>query len=147
MRVRRLLSWLRSILFLAVALALAWYFAVRDGEPTRGETVRVSDPATVHVIDGDTFHYGSEKIRLANVDAPEINPPHCEREAVLGLRAKARLGELLGAGPFEMAAAGRDTDQYGRKLRIVTRDGRSVGDVLVAEGLARRSENGRRAWC
>ena len=41
----------------------------------------------------------------------------------------------------------RDEDQYGRKLRMVTRDGRSIGEVLVGEGLARRWEGSRRSWC
>lgn len=32
---------------------------------------------------------------------------------------------------------GRDEDKYGRKLRIVMRDGESLGGALVDEGLAR----------
>ena len=42
---------------------------------------------------------------------------------------------------------GRATDRYGRQLRVVTRGGRSLGDVLVAEGLARPWEGSRRPWC
>jgi endonuclease YncB( thermonuclease family) len=41
----------------------------------------------------------------------------------------------------------RDADRYGRKLRVVTRNGRSLGDILVAEGLARRWDGRRRSWC
>jgi endonuclease YncB( thermonuclease family) len=36
---------------------------------------------------------------------------------------------------------------YGRKLRILVRNGRSLGDTLVAEGLARRWDGARRSWC
>jgi endonuclease YncB( thermonuclease family) len=32
-------------------------------------------------------------------------------------------------------------------LRILTRGGQSLGAVLVAEGLARFYEGGRRSWC
>ena len=46
-----------------------------------------------------------------------------------------------------LAAADRDTDRYGRKLRVVERDGVSLGETLVAEGLARRWEGRRRPWC
>jgi endonuclease YncB( thermonuclease family) len=36
---------------------------------------------------------------------------------------------------------------YGRKLRVISRNGRSVADALVAEGLARRWDGARRSWC
>ena len=36
-----------------------------------------------------------------------------------------------------MTPFGRDEDRYGRKLRVVVRNGRSLGDQLVSEGLAR----------
>jgi endonuclease YncB( thermonuclease family) len=57
------------------------------------------------------------------------------------------LQALLNAGPFTLVAATRDQDQYGRKLRTVSRGGRSLGDVLVAEGLARRWNGPRGSWC
>jgi endonuclease YncB( thermonuclease family) len=41
----------------------------------------------------------------------------------------------------------RDADSYGRKLRLVLVDGRSVGDTLVGEGLARFYGGGKRPWC
>jgi endonuclease YncB( thermonuclease family) len=41
----------------------------------------------------------------------------------------------------------RDEDRYGRKLRILTRGGQSLGELLVEEGLARYYEGGRRSWC
>ena len=36
-----------------------------------------------------------------------------------------------------MTPFGRNEDRYGRKLRVVVRNGRSLGDWLVSEGLAR----------
>jgi hypothetical protein len=39
-----------------------------------------------------------------------------------------------------------DQGRYGRLLRIPVRDGQSVGDMLVAEGLA-RTRSGRREPC
>jgi micrococcal nuclease len=53
----------------------------------------------------------------------------------------------MNAGPFRLVAGGRDEDRYGRKLRTIARGGRSLGDMLVAEGLARRWDGGRRSWC
>ncbi|WP_454858520.1 thermonuclease family protein [Rhizobium binxianense] len=88
------------------------------------------------------------KIRVADIDAPETHPPRCEREARLGARATNRLLQLLNHGPFELRAwPGRDEDQYGRKLRVVIRHGRSLGDILVAEGIARTWTGRRLPWC
>jgi endonuclease YncB( thermonuclease family) len=100
------------------------------------------------VIDGDTFTVGGETIRIADIDAPETHPPRCEQEAKLGSQATRRLQELLNEGPFELAGWGnRDEDRYGRKLRTVSRDGLSLGAVLVSEGLAREWTGRRMPWC
>jgi endonuclease YncB( thermonuclease family) len=99
------------------------------------------------VVDGDTFWIDGEKIRIADIDAPETHPPRCAEEARLGSAATARLRELLNAGPMTLAVGDRDTDRYGRKLRIVTRGGASLGEKLVAEGLARRWGGRREPWC
>jgi micrococcal nuclease len=100
------------------------------------------------VIDGDTIRYGGVKIRLADIDTPEVFSPKCGSEAALGQQATERLLELINAGPFELVPAGsRDEDRYGRKLRTIERNGRSLGDTLIAEGLARRWDGARRSWC
>ncbi|MGE3306913.1 MAG: thermonuclease family protein, partial [Rhizobiaceae bacterium] len=36
---------------------------------------------------------------------------------------------------------------YGRLLRTVHRNDHSLGDTLIAEGLARPYDGGRRSWC
>jgi Micrococcal nuclease (thermonuclease) homologs len=100
------------------------------------------------VVDGDTFWYRGEKIRIADIDTPELSPPRCAREKTLGEAAKHELLAQLNAGAFEIATAGgRDTDRYGRKLRTVMRGGRSIGDELIAKGLARRWGGSRQGWC
>jgi micrococcal nuclease len=104
--------------------------------------------ANVRVIDGDTFDYAGVRIRIADIDTPEVRG-RCPYETALAARATARTRQLLAAGDFQLHAlpSGRDEDRYGRKLRIVTRGGRSVGDVLVAEGLARTWTGRREPWC
>jgi micrococcal nuclease len=99
------------------------------------------------VVDGDTFWFRGEKIRIADIDTPELSPPRCERERERGFAAKQRLLDILNSGPLSFKAAVRDEDRFGRELRIVYRDRRSVGDILVAEGLARKWEGSRRSWC
>jgi micrococcal nuclease len=100
------------------------------------------------VVDGDTIRHKGLKIRIADIDTPEISEPKCASEAALGHRAKDRLVELLNKGPFEIVPmGGRDEDVYGRKLRVLMRDGRSIGMILVEEGFARRWTGARRSWC
>lgn len=104
-----------------------------------------SDPTCV--VDGDTFRLDGLRIRIADINTPEVSSPLCPAEAALGARASQRLTQLLNAGPFVLAPADRDEDQYGRKLRIVMRDGRSLGSTLVAEGLAHAWRGHKESWC
>ena len=99
------------------------------------------------VVDGDTFWFAGDKYRIADIDTPETHPARCAEEAARGEAATERLQTWLNAGTFSLESAERDTDRYGRKLRIVTRDGTSVGSVLVDAGLARPWEGRRRPWC
>ena len=100
------------------------------------------------VVDGDTIWLEGVKIRIADIDTPEISSPQCDAEYERGIRARDRLVVLLNKGAFELRPIGsRDEDQYGRKLRVVMRDGRSLGDQLVGEGLARPWTGRREPWC
>jgi endonuclease YncB( thermonuclease family) len=125
----------------------------RETAPARGRTRTASftmcGSGSRHdcVVDGDTFWTGGIKIRIADIDAPETHPPRCASEAQLGEAATQRLLALLNEGPFTLATAGRDEDRYGRKLRIVERNGRSLGAALVSEGLAREWTGHREPWC
>jgi micrococcal nuclease len=99
------------------------------------------------VVDGDTFWLEGVKYRVADYNTPEIGQPQCPTEAALGRKATSRFAQLLSEGPFEMRRIDRDEDQYGRKLRIVERNGKSVGEILVAEGLAHQWRGRREGWC
>ena len=132
------------------ALAATPHPATADRETAR--FALCSGPHRVTcVVDGDTFWYRGAKVRLADINAPEVSEPKCAREAALGARATGRLLVLLNRGAFTLApnddGTGRDRDRYGRLLRTVTRDGASVGGELVDEGLAERWHGRRGNWC
>lgn len=111
-------------------------------------SVCAAGPRTNCVVDGDTIWASGEKIRLADIDAPEIFSPHCASEKALGDRATLRLAELLNAGDITLQYSGaRTNDRYHRKLRVAEVNGQSVGVSLVREGLARRWDGARRSWC
>jgi micrococcal nuclease len=99
------------------------------------------------VVDGDTFYYRGDKIRIADIDTPETHDYGCDSELELGNAARVRLQELLNNGAFSLSSVDRDTDRYGRLLRVVERGGESLGGVLVNEGLARWYQGGRQPWC
>jgi micrococcal nuclease len=106
-----------------------------------------SGPRITCVVDGDTFWLDGEKIRIADINAPETHEAGCAAEQTRGDRAALRLVSLLNAGPYELELRGRAQDRYGRSLRVVTRQGRSLGLTLIAEGLAEPWRGKRSDWC
>ncbi len=100
------------------------------------------------VVDGDTFWYQGVKIRLADVDAPEIGRPRCAREHRLGVLATTTLIEFLNEGKFDLyRTSGRHQDRYGRELYVLKRGGRSFGDHLVSHDLGHRWIGYKQSWC
>lgn len=148
---RRAQAWLPSLATLALGfvLVLAYSSPPRSVGAAAGGAILVEDFEAVRVIDGDTIRYRGDRIRLADINTPEVSRPSCASEAELGARATERLEALLAAGPFTLlpSADGRDEDVYGRKLRIAARDGRSLGSTLVEEGLAHEWRGYKESWC
>ena len=96
------------------------------------------------VVDGDTVWIAGEKIRLENIDAPEVQG-RCPVETDLARRSTVRLAELLRQGPVEITRSGKD--RYRRTLARLTVAGRDVGAVLITEGLARPWQGRKEEWC
>ena len=81
------------------------------------------------VIDGDTLDTERGPVRLFGVDTPESGQ-RCYSKAKNRLRGLAGNSIRLEFGP-------RVNDQYGRLLAYVyTKDGLSIDEILVREGLA-----------
>jgi len=93
-----------------------------------GGIERKVDSRQVHVVDGDTFRYGTERVRLRGIDTPELNEPG-------GQSAKQRLEELLRSGPVRIVPRGRDV--YDRLVADVFVDGQNVAERLTQEGYAK----------
>jgi hypothetical protein len=62
-----------------VAAGLFWTLLPGTTPALAGATARVDDPGAVVITDGDTFRYRGDKIRIADIDAPEVRG-RCERE-------------------------------------------------------------------
>jgi endonuclease YncB( thermonuclease family) len=117
----------------------------------------------VRVVDGDTVRYQGRTVRLVGFDTPETGDrAQCEYERALGARAATRLSELVKSGEPRLefvpcacppGTEGTASCNFGRSCGSLTIDGRDVGSILIAEGLARPFRCGsiscpRRApWC
>lgn len=96
------------------------------------------------VHDGDSFIVERERIRIADIDTPELDGS-CESERRLAVRARDRLVTILNSERYNIIRQG--TDRYGRTLAIVTNSRGSIGDQMVRAGVARTWSGRREPWC
>lgn len=81
-----------------------------------------------HVIDGDTIRFGQTKIRLAGIDAPELDMP-------FGQKAKWAMVGLCKGHKIRAECTGEQS--YDRLVATCyLPDGRDLGAELVKRGLA-----------
>lgn len=101
------------------------------------------------VVDGDTLWLNGENIRLKDFDTPEPQTQICggAAEVALAHQASARLLDLLNGNIWTIERFGYDSTRSRRTLATIRINGRDVGDILIAEGLARRWPDGREFWC
>lgn len=148
-----------ALRYTGAMLPRAWLFAVALVSPALAfeQTVRVGDievaairPALIPVVravDGDTIIVGAgaetETVRLYGRNTPERHsrcPTEDQRvrERALATTAYLRTAALVAPGvALERPQGVPRRDDFGRLLRRVwLSDGRELGDVLEAEGLA-----------
>lgn len=101
------------------------------------------------VVDGDTLWLAGENIRLQAFDTPEPQTAICggDAEVALARRASGRLLQLLNENDWTIERFGLDSTRSKRRLATIRIHGQDVGDILIAEGLARRWPDGAEFWC
>src|SRR5262249_47976213 len=102
-------------------------------------------------------------VRLVGLNAPETSNAACPAEADLGARATRRLRELVKLSNLDFeyvrcscpeGTQGTFACNYGRNCGTLKSNGRDVGTILIAEGLAVSFKCGAiscpptpRPWC
>lgn len=108
-----------------------------------------AEPGVCRAIDGDTYVCHGERIRLENIDAPELHG-RCASEFDAARAARLFAQQALdGALAIEIRVyEKRPRDRYGRTLARVLVDGDDLGELMIGAGLARSYHGeGRRSWC
>lgn len=127
----RIPLWVAPVVALSLILAVAFLGRQVPRESAEASVTFTMCPDRIKrncVIDGDTFRLDGERIRIEDIDAPEVFSPRCTRERAIGIQAKQELLALLNDGQFTLARyQDNERETYGRKLWAVERGGRSIG--------------------
>jgi endonuclease YncB( thermonuclease family) len=93
------------------------------------ERPRLLDGWQIRLIDGDTFAYEGQRIRIRGYNAPEVSEAG-------GFAASQRLDLLLREGPVTIIPEAKDV--YGRTVADVFVNQKNVADVMTTEGYAKK---------
>jgi hypothetical protein len=100
-----------------------------SGESRLHTVARVFDGDTILINDG-------RKVRLAGVDAPEVDSPY-SREEPGGPQSRAYLKALIEGRKVAVRVGREPYDRYGRTLAFVYLDDVLVNGRIIRDGLAR----------
>ncbi|MBY0565065.1 MAG: thermonuclease family protein [Hyphomonadaceae bacterium] len=147
---------------LAVGIGLLTLFALANRRARRscmralramGDRFGVAEPELLikpWVRDGDTLEDRADGrvYRLANIDAPETGEfARCFHERRAGERAKWAAVNAIRSASRVSVRRTRRRDRFGRVVAYVFVDGVDLGELLMAQGLARAWRGWRPAWC
>jgi len=105
-----------------------------------------------YCYDGDTCYVmidGTKaKIRLLELDTPEISKPKCEAELELGLEARDYLNNLIANASLVEIKTEYEKDYFGRTLAHLIIDGEDASAKIRNNDLGVIYERGNKQdWC
>ena len=105
-----------------------------------------------YCYDGDTCYVTVDgedtKIRLLELDTPEISKPKCDQELQLGLKARDYLNNLILNASSIVFKTDYKKDYFGRILTYLIIDGEDVSDKIVTNNLGVvYDRNNKKDWC
>ena len=105
-----------------------------------------------YCYDGDTCYVMIEgnkaKIRLLELDTPEISKPKCEAEFELGLEARDYLNNLIANASSVEIKTNYEKDYFGRTLAHLIIDGEDASAKIRSNDLGVIYQRGNKQdWC
>ena len=105
-----------------------------------------------YCYDGDTCYVtvdgANTKIRLLELDTPEISKPKCEAELELGLTARDYLNNLISNASTVEFKTDYTEDYFGRILAHLIIDGEDVSAKIVSNNLGVVYDRNKKPdWC
>jgi micrococcal nuclease len=128
---------------LAIPAAIALLFVCLLWVWIRYSAKQTINPRNLCVIDGDTVwilgpdRSIAEKVRLQNVNAPELRRPRSRRELNRAVAATEFLRDRVERARSATIRR-RGKDRYGRTIARIAIDGSDLGRLLVRAGHAKR---------
>lgn len=106
----------------------------------------------IRVIDGDTIEVcnesGPERIRIANLDAPESYRPACAKEKLAGIEAKQAATRFFVRPSVDLDIHRHSTDRYGRTVADVSVNGEDFRQYMIEYGYGVQWRfNKKHNWC
>ena len=105
-----------------------------------------------YCYDGDTCYVmidgNKAKIRLLELDTPEISKPKCEAELELGLEARDYLNNLIANASSVEIKTEYEKDYFGRTLAHLIIDGEDASAKIRSNNLGVIYKRGnKKDWC
>ena len=105
-----------------------------------------------YCYDGDTCYVmidgNKAKIRLLELDTPEISKPKCDAELELGLEARNYINNLIANASSVEIKTDYEKDYFGRTLAYLIIDGEDASAKIRSSNLGVTYEKGnKKDWC
>ena len=114
--------------------------------------IKIRKQNDLYCYDGDTCYVTykgkNDKVRLLELDTPEISNPKCEQEYALGIDARNFVNNLISEAVSIKFKTEYNRDFFGRILSYIIVDGENVSKKMVSNGLGViYDRSNKKDWC
>ena len=114
--------------------------------------IKIRKQNDMYCYDGDTCYVTykgkNDKVRLLELDTPEISNPKCKQEYALGIDARNFVNNLISEGVSIKFKTEYNRDFFGRILSYIIVDGENVSKKIVSNGLGViYDRSNKKDWC
>ena len=114
--------------------------------------IKIRKQNDLYCYDGDTCYVTykgkNDKVRLLELDTPEISNPKCKQEYALGIDARNFVNNLISEGVSIKFKTEYNRDFFGRILSYIIVDGENISKKMVSNGLGViYDRSNKKDWC